>query len=390
MVGVQAIRVRGTGASRRLHFGEHAPLTRAERIVLLVLVGIATVVGVVFLIVPAQDDLVGTIFQIVLTLMFAVFAWSTRAAVALLVAATAASFVFGSSHEAVLALAIACGCVVRTGTGIMTAAFIGAFLLSNVALSSSEASGSRTTSLTAVLLVAIISGAIGVVLRSGYGRERRLAERLTMQELAKAEIIRGERLRIADELHDVIAHDLTIIAMHARVLDHEPDDALRSTSQRAIGDAARKALADIRRVVDQADTDDGPGLALADSLPAALADARLHLEAVRHPVVIVGDAEDESITRLVGSALARIVRESVTNIVKHSGTPGPVRISLGVERGSVHLLIRNECSNARKLGLPSGGYGTVRMTERARTLGGTFEAGPDGDGWLVAVSLPVS
>lgn len=362
------------------------PLTRAEKIVLLALVGTGALASVAIVLLTNGDPVAG-LFQLGLTLAFALFAWSPLAAACVFASAVPLSYLAHSPQEALLACALAVGIVVRTGSRLLVASFAVVFLLAAAAavLPEDPAAGGN---LAAALLTAAVAGAVGLIIRLTIDRERRLVEKLAISAIAEHDAARAERQRIADELHDVIGHDLTIIAMHVRVLERDRSDRTRALSQAAIGDAASKALADLRRVVAENGDPAVPVGSGEAGLAQAMAEAESELRAAGHDVVIDGDPDDDRITRLVGRTLARVLRESVTNVLKH-GRGGAVRIHLGVHGGAADLQIRSAVGGSRRADLPSGGYGTVRMAERARRLGGSFHAGPDGADWLVAVRIPL-
>lgn len=200
-----------------------------------------------------------------------------------------------------------------------------------------------------------------------------------------------ERQRIAHELHDVIAHSLTVTMLHVT--------GARKALQRSSAEAAealeeaerlgRQSLADVRQVVgvlktqgnsDHAalpDANDIP--ALVDEVKAAGADVELDT---------IGDVT--TIAPTTGLALYRIVQESLTNASKHA--PGtPARVNLNVNNGTVSLRVSNPLPE-RTLGTDSlaDSMGLWGMKERVQVLGGTFEAGPRDDRWIVEVTAPTA
>lgn len=371
---------------RRWLLGEAVPLTRVGRIGLLILVGAGVVVSLVGMVTPGSASSSSAFFQMAVTLLFALFAWAPMPAALGFVTALIASTFLGTWSEALLAFSVAFGCIVRIGTTWLIAAYGGTLLLA----AAREGLLFGVDQGAAIFLVGGISGVVGLVLRTTRERVSRLAQQLIDQERREEDVRRDERQRIADEMHDVIAHDLTVIAMHARVLEHDRDTESRGESQRAIGDAARKALGDLRRVVGQVDVGGVRTEPVGASLPEAFAEARQALEGARRTVRISGDPTNPEVPRLIGGALARILRESVTNVLKH-GDSGEVVIDLRTDASSVFLDIRNSMPGAGwRRDLPSGGYGTVRMAERARQLGGELRAAPEGRDWVVAVRLPIT
>jgi signal transduction histidine kinase len=193
-----------------------------------------------------------------------------------------------------------------------------------------------------------------------------------------------ERSRIARDLHDVIAHSLTVSLLHvssARLaVEHDPEDAAR-----ALADAerlTRQSLADVRATVGllRSKHDDDiapppPGIRdlprLVDELRAAQADVSL---------VVDGDLDELPAT--TGSTVYRIVQESLTNAARHA--PGS-NVQVHVAACDGHVDVDVDSSGPPGNG---SGIGLTSMRERAEAVGGTLQAGPAGDGWLVHASLP--
>src|SRR5690606_4863361 len=152
------------------------------------------------------------------------------------------------------------------------------------------------------LVAATIAGGVGFALRISYARGHRLEHELADSVEREREAILAERRWIAGELHDSIAHHLTVIAMHVRLVD---DERARPTSQSAIQVSARKALSDLRFVIEMAEESPrGTGVPSGD-LAAAIDEAREEFEAAGHSVVCVGDPSDENIPRGAEIIMAR-------------------------------------------------------------------------------------
>jgi len=375
--------------TRLLRLGASTPLVTAERLTLLILTSAGVIVSLVIVFASPTDDIVSSVFQLVLTAAFALFVWSPLLAVVMLLAAMCVSFAVANEGAALVALAVAMGCVVRTGTRPLLVTFVGGFLLSGAAAATFAVPGLTLINVAAALVVATISGAVGYLLTVGSARERRLQESLRAQQLAEQEAAFAERQRIADELHDVIAHDLTVIAMYTRVLEQPIDEELREQSQQTIRDAAHKALGDLRRVVEQAK---GPAVLAEpprESLADALESARSELHGVGTALVLDGDAADPRVPRVIDAALARIARESITNVLKHGGR-GSVEIAVRVTSGTVRMSVRNPlATKASRDALPSGGYGIMRMTARAQQLGGELTVRSEHKAWILEVQFPL-
>jgi signal transduction histidine kinase len=197
-----------------------------------------------------------------------------------------------------------------------------------------------------------------------------------------------QRLRIAQELHDVVAHSMGVIAVQAgvgaHVIDSEPREAKQALE--AISQTSRSTLVEIRRMLGVLREDHGasyvpaPGLADLHRLVQDVASAGLHAD-----VRVEGTA-----TQLppgVDFTAYRIVQEALTNVLKHAGRATAIVI-IGYEGTALRLEILDDGSGVNGLASP-GGHGLVGMRERVGVYGGSFEAGPrTGGGFRVAARLP--
>jgi len=121
----------------------------------------------------------------------------------------------------------------------------------------------------------------------------------------------------------------------------------------------------------------------------AIDEAVEEFEAAGHDVVSDGDPRDERIPRSAEIILARIVRESATNILKHAG-PGEVRLRMSVDDETVELAISSPLPAAPRRDLPSSRTGIGRMAERVLGASGDFSAGEHEGRWLVSTRLPIA
>ena len=213
-----------------------------------------------------------------------------------------------------------------------------------------------------------------------------------------------ERTRIAREMHDVVAHRVSLIVVHAgaleRVVRRDPERA--GESARLIGDIGRQALDELRqilgvlRTVESAPvtgqeaaavlavpTSDAPGLA---DIPRLVDESRAAGLGVR---LTVGGAR-RSLSSDTERTAYRVVQEALTNVLKHApGADAEVVVAYVV--GGVALAVSNTCpveAARHARGLPSGGNGLLGMEERVTALGGTFAAGPtDAGGFRVEARL---
>ncbi|NDU72689.1 sensor histidine kinase [Actinomadura sp. DSM 109109] len=243
----------------------------------------------------------------------------------------------------------------------------------------------------------ILAGLVAVALTFGDavgGRhsaveELRRREEQHRRDLARQAVLE-ERARIARELHDVVAHHMSVIAMQAEAAPYKiPDlpDAARQTFG-VVRDAAREALTETRRVVGLLRADDEgaerapqPGLERLDDLVAT---ARRSGLAVASAVV----GMPRPLHAGVDLSAYRIVQESLSNASRYA--PGS-RVHVEVRYGSETLTVSVTDDGARSAPEEShgGGHGLVGMRERVTMLGGSLEAGPlDDAGWSVVAELP--
>jgi signal transduction histidine kinase len=231
---------------------------------------------------------------------------------------------------------------------------------------------------------ALFSMLVGVLLR----RSSRLAEelRLADAELAGA-AARQERHRIARDVHDLVAHSLTVVVLHVggarRVLRTDPDAA-----EKALRDAervSRESLDAIRGVVGLLREDaESPVLSLdVERLVTTYRSAGL-------PVALRVDGAFESLPLVVRVTLYRVVQEALANVARH-GTPGAtVSVDVEIDEKSVVARIENDLGSPSARPAPGGiGYGLVGLEEQAASLGGELSSGPHGDTWVVECRLPL-
>jgi signal transduction histidine kinase len=198
-----------------------------------------------------------------------------------------------------------------------------------------------------------------------------------------------ERNRISRDLHDVIAHSLTVSLLHvmsARLaVESDPDDAARSLAEaERLG---RESLAEVRQVVGLLRADGGVS-ALDRTLPQPGASGVPLLverfQAAGADVTLTVDGDAGRLPATVGLAVYRILQESLTNVIRHA--PGA--------SASARLMVseRDATLTVDSLGKPGTGtgHGLPGMRERAESIGGSCSAGPSGAGWLVRASFPLA
>jgi len=209
------------------------------------------------------------------------------------------------------------------------------------------------------------------------------------EELFVTESVRRERMRIAHEFHDIVAHciSLTVVQAEAgqRVATVDPDGA--AAALRFIADAARQAGGDIDRLIAflaDPGSERGAGMelieALVERVRASGAPVRCRL------------AEDfDQLTERECHLMYRVVQEALTNAVKHA--PGAeVEVAASASAHTLELRVENRAAVTRRTSLAStgGGNGLLGMRQRIEAAGGTLSAGPSAaGGWIVRMVLPL-
>ena len=245
-----------------------------------------------------------------------------------------------------------------------------------------------------VVIITVGPWAAGLVARS----RRQLTEQLTIRgaeleaerELFAAESVRYERARIARELHDIVAHGVSVMVIQAsagrRLAATDPASAAEAFD--SISQAARQAETEISRLVELLDYRPQPGsadgLRLIDELVA-----RAGATGLRVTCRFAGSAE--GLPSAMFETAYRLIQESLTNALKHA--PGaPVEITIQAAEGHITIRVVNGPAAATPSWLErtGGSRGLVGLRERAAACGGDLTAGPTGDGgWEVLATLPV-
>jgi signal transduction histidine kinase len=245
----------------------------------------------------------------------------------------------------------------------------------------------------AAILVVVVALLGDQIARPQQSR-RVIAEQEEVNELERARrAVLEERARIAREMHDVVAHHMSMIAVQAETAPYRvadlPDTARAELA--TIATAARSALADMRRLLgvlrqEDDDTPRAPQPGLAD-IPDLVATAKR----AGVPVTLAMPAGD-GVPEAVGLTAYRIVQEALANAARHA-PGGPVRVAGRVQDGRLELAVRNgpAVPGIAPSALPGEGHGhgLMGMRERATLLGGTLSAGRDENGgYTIAAMLP--
>lgn len=250
-------------------------------------------------------------------------------------------------------------------------------------------------------IACIVSYAAAIGVGSAYRTQRQLTEALARErvEATRAQVL-DERLHIAREVHDIVAHSLGVIAVQAGVGAHLMDgdpQAARAALMR-IAERSRSSLDELRTVL--------AGLRCEDQTPGSLDHAQLR------PVPSIDDLPEllrerttidfkptlttvgpfEELPTGVGHAVFRIVQEALTNAVRH-GRATAAAVTIERDQGGIRLSVLDSggCADEPANNETRAGYGMIGMRERAEIVGGSLRAGPASSGGFEVVAfLPVA
>jgi signal transduction histidine kinase len=291
--------------------------------------------------------------------------------------------------------------VAAWGTMREAVAGLGVVAVTIIVLRVLGAPGLNTVSVFAVMAQFAGVWAIGIALRARRqtleARVSEAEERANVESQRAARVLAEERLRIAQELHDVVAHSMSVIAVQAgvgaHVLDSSPDDARAALD--AISATSRGALAEMRRLLGVLRDEEGershqPAPTLSD-VPQLVHDVR----AAGVPVTLDISGGNTAINPAVELSAYRVVQEALTNVIKHAGSPS--RVGVTVDRGTDVLTVevvdngRGAAASVPTNGARAdgSGHGLIGMRERVELWGGELAVGPVvGGGYRVRATLP--
>ena len=232
---------------------------------------------------------------------------------------------------------------------------------------------------------------LGVLVGLLVHRATRLADDLRAADARLSEAAtREERHRIARDVHDLVAHSLTVVVLHVggarRVLRTDP-----TAAEGALADAervCRESLDGIRGVVGLLRDDNAPPRVLSLDLDELAEGYR----AAGLPVVGRTTGNPASLPLAVRVTLHRVVQEALANAARHAVPGTPVRVDVAAADAGVVARITNErpTSATPPAARSTGGYGLLGLGERVAALGGELSSGPRGGTWVVECHLPLS
>ena len=279
-------------------------------------------------------------------------------------------------------------------------------LVANVSNPDSFANLTRSTAISPIVAIGLLQIVTNLLYFGGafyFGdrawasaRERsalvnRTAELATEREINAQRAVSLERVRIARELHDIVAHHVSVMGVQAgaarRVVDSDPLGA--AASLRSIESSARSAVAELHRMLttlrdDERPASDGPSTRGIDQIPTLVADTREAGVTMRSRTV----GTERPVPPTVGATLYRIAQEAITNTLKHAGPGAEIDLRLRYLEDAVELEVGDSGMGLGST-TPGAGLGHLGMRERVDAVGGTIQIGPLArGGYLVRTQIP--
>lgn len=221
------------------------------------------------------------------------------------------------------------------------------------------------------------------------------ADRLAAAEQRAADL--AVRNRLARELHDSVGHALSAVTLQAsaarRVLDRDPEfvrealAAIEETTRRTVGELDA-VLGVLREGGGDRTSPTAPAPTLSADLDGLLKRTRAGGLRVR-ATVDLGPEGPDALPAMVSREAYRIVQESLSNALRHAGPDAPVTLRIALDGTDLEILAENPLPHGAPASRPGGGHGLRGITDRARLLGGTAQAGPADGSWRLNVRLPL-
>jgi signal transduction histidine kinase len=243
---------------------------------------------------------------------------------------------------------------------------------------------SLTAGCTALFLATLFAGAS----RDAHAQSQALLDQEAATRSAREEAaVLGERARLARELHDVLAHTLSGLAVQlegARLLAERTHADPRLAEQ--VGNAqrlAKEGMANAKRAVATLRGEALPG-------PAQLPDLVERTRLTGLPITLQVTGNPRPLPAESGLAVYRVVQEALTNTAKYAGRGATAAVTLTWAPAELTAEVVDAGGDRVPAGLPSSGYGLAGLAERAALAGGRLDAGPTADGWRVGLTMPLS
>lgn len=271
----------------------------------------------------------------------------------------------------------------------------GGVLVAVVAVLTGIGIGSEDGALNGIAAAAVVvlPPVVGYALRTRRLYVEEVERRLESAELRREDRARqavlSERNRIARELHDVVAHHVSLIGVRAGAARTSlaSDPAAAEEALLAIEDSSRRAVAELRELLgalrdgdDLAELGPQPGLPQLDGLVAGYVSAGLD---VRLDI----DGSTDAVDPLNALTVYRVIEEALTNVTRHSGADR-VEVAVGIDDDELHVRVADPGPPRAGSVVDGTGSGLIGMRERVLLAGGSIQAGPSGEGFDVTAAIP--
>lgn len=360
-------------------------LPRVARVLLITCVALILGGALVDVTWPLIDTPVSVLRTVLLCVAVGMFAWLPRAA-SLLLMAFAAFALLTPLPGPTLAMTASASLLVCATCPIGLA---GIYVLAQsvlIGLNALASSQSRIGDALPPLVFLAITATLGSVLRFILVQRHEALEEVQQLKAKRASLIADERNRIADDLHDIVGHELTQIQMHTHVLRSRLDtfDPSLRPSIDAIAEASAQALSDVRRVI-----------AGTSASSAATDNLRLAIDTAAHELQTQGFAVERQVEQhlhlppLLETTLCRGLHEATTNVMKYGDPNSPVMLALSSQESDVALQVSNKVDVTATRPRHSSLRGIERLAERAHQLGGSCTVRSQNGWWSLALVFPL-
>lgn len=373
-------------------FWEQRSLHPVARLLLIVVVSVLLLAAIGFIVASGSFTRYD-LLAVALYAGLAAFAWHPMTAAFIVMFISSVGVFFTGSAGDLLEFAIALSLVAVTCAPwvIITHVLVLATLTTYIAVDSSTLAAGGIYGIAGIATIAFL---VGIAFRLVAARETVLVAERTRIATDLGAIAREGQERIADELHDGIAHDLTIILFHARALPRQPDEAARDVSLTAIEQSAEQALQSIQSLLSlmrgtktpgmtpRAIRYDGDVVEAVTALSGLLRDAGI-------PTGVSVPNSPLHIAPATAQILTETAIESVTNIIKHAPKSKTAKIDIHDRSDHLELIVSNTVPSFSARSVPSaGGRGLMRARQRLEQHGGRLEAGLTNAGWALRATVP--
>ncbi|MFJ2619876.1 sensor histidine kinase [Glutamicibacter sp. NPDC087344] len=254
-----------------------------------------------------------------------------------------------------------------------------------------------------ILFLAPLAALSYALTRSIFLLRERNAKAIKAMRAADAnarQAIEAERKNIARDLHDIVAHDITVVAMQSKAAKFANDGQMALDAIDVIAKLSTETLHDLRLMLNVLRTDGtmaDPAFSTGDKPAAttvyAVQGVELFSQRLREANFVVSSHTEEKISDLPRSAqtaLYRVMQEATTNVIKHALPGGECTISLAVQGSEARLKITNQMpeSSSENHSLPVGGSGLIGMEDRMKAFGGRFKTAERNGHWILTASIP--